>query len=114
MLSIILLLVFLHFRDTVDQHFGINSTWYGPVFMAQCRAALDKSRTFLSGLFIWAPFKRSPYLFHPAAILPQVPISEAGRRTGMDKTFGGVQYEQAVIDETEEGSELDPDGRSIV
>lgn len=31
----------------------------------------------------------------------------------MDKTSGGVQYEQAVINETEKGPELDPDRRII-
>jgi hypothetical protein len=51
--------------------------------------------------------------FHTAAILPQVPIPETGSGTNMDDIVGRIQNEQAVIDKTKSGPELDPDCRGI-
>ena len=64
---------------------------------------------------MWIPdfFKGFSDLFHPAAILAQIPIAHPGGGTNMDMLVGGVQYEQAVINKPKEGSELDLDGYTV-
>lgn len=70
-----------------------------------------------SSLFTFVTFMRSaicfevhlPNLFHPASVLAQIPIAEAGRRTHVDDIVGNVKQEQPVINKAECSSELDPD-----